>query len=103
EGDVGCGNGSIGKPGVYIDRDEFLANVTSGRYDEDFVDVPLNFVSTPLEFADGSYSYSVFSAMPLMPPSGGLFNGPGFISVNTASDQIVVTLTSGNVTAIGGN
>lgn len=99
-----CGPGE-GEPGIYDDRDDFLANVLGGHYEEGFDNVPLNLVEDPLLFSQDGFSYSVYSALTYDPNEGGggLWNGPGFISLNSAGDQIVVTFTSGNVSAVGGN
>ena len=97
-----CGPGE-GEPGIYDDRADFLANVLGGHYEEGFDNVPLNLVEDPLLFSQDGFSYSVYSALPYNGEQGGLWNGPGFISLNSANDQIEITFTSGNVSAVGGN
>ncbi|MCC5822202.1 MAG: hypothetical protein LAT64_13945 [Phycisphaerales bacterium] len=84
---------------VYTDSASFLDNVLPGFYFNDFAGVPTG--SQPsLNFSGNGFSYTVSATGP---GSNNLFNNPGLISLDDANDSIVVTFTSGNVTAVGGN
>ncbi len=82
---------------TYTDQATFLAAVDAGYYAEAFNSVTEGSQGTPLVFSSGGFGYSIFGA------TGSLYNGDGFISLDLAADQIVITFTSGNVTAVGGN
>lgn len=84
---------------VYNDSASFLANVQGGYYFNNFASVASG-PSAGLSFSDGTFSYDVSAAGA---GGSGLFNDPGLISTDSALDYIVITFTSGNVTAVGGN
>lgn len=84
---------------VYTDSASFLDDVVPGLYFNDFTGVPTG--SQPsLNFSGNGFAYTVSAAGP---GSNNLFNDTGLISLDSAADSIVVTFTSGNVTAVGGN
>jgi hypothetical protein len=85
---------------VYNDSASFLANVQGGYYFNNFASVTPG-ASAGLSFSDGTFSYDVTAGFG--GGSGQLFNDTGLISTDSAVDFIVVTFTSGNVTAVGGN
>ena len=97
EGEPDCGLG--GEPGVYTDLTSFLDNVADGYFEEDFSGVAAG-SSPPLDFTDGTYSYTVSA---IGAGSNNLFNDPGIISTDSALDSILVTFTGAPVTAVGGN
>jgi hypothetical protein len=99
-----CGSGG-GVPGVYTDKASFLANAPANSYEEDFASVLPDLGQDPLSFSGGGITYTVYSSTPYNPDGapGGLYNPPGAISTVSARDRIVITVTSGNLTAIGGN
>lgn len=85
---------------TYNDLTTFLNNVQPGFYAEDFSGVPVGGAGPLLSFSDGTFSYDITAT------GGGsndLFNDPGLVSTDSALDALVVTFTSGNVTAVGGN
>lgn len=53
-----------------------------------------------LEFSSGDISYTITASGP---GGGGLFVHDGFLSTESGLDGILITLTSDNVTAVGGN
>lgn len=85
---------------VYNDSASFLANVQGGYYFNNFASVTPG-ASAGLSFSDGTFSYDVTAGFG--GGTGQLFNDTGLISTDSAVDFIVVTFTSGNVTAVGGN
>ncbi len=85
---------------TYTDRTTFLAAVDAGYYEEAFTGIPTGSVNTPMPFSSGGFNYSVFTQAGAV---SGLYNGSGFVSTDNSGDQIAVTFTSGNVTAVGGN
>lgn len=85
---------------VYTDSVSFLSNVAPGFYFENFASVPVGAAGPILSFSNGTFSYDITAQ------GGGtnnLFNNPGLVSTDSALDAIVITFTSGNVTAVGGN
>lgn len=84
-------------PGVYTDRDEFLTHVAPGALVPVFNQ--LGAITTPLVFSNAGFSISMNTSS-----GGNLFGEPGgIITPNTAADDIVITFTSGSVTAVGAN
>lgn len=84
---------------VYVDSASFLANVQPGYYFNNFASVGGGPTSS-LSFNNGTFAYTISAAGA---GGSGLYNDPGLISTDSALDYIVVTFTSGNVTAVGGN
>jgi len=85
---------------VYTNSGDFLSNVQPGFYLETFAGVPVGPAGPLLSFSNGTFSYDITAV------GGGtnqLFNNPGLVSTDSALDAIVITFTSGNVTAVGGN
>lgn len=83
---------------VFTDEGTFMGELVDS-YTNDFTGVPVG-VSGDLMFSSGGFSYTVGAT------GGGsnqLFNDPGLISTDSALDSILVTFTSGNVQAVGGN
>jgi hypothetical protein len=93
------GSGStIGPDVVYGNRNNFIAAIAPGYYQNDFHDADGQ--SGPLQYSDpvSGIAYTVDASSPI-----GLWNGNGFIAPNSSGDRIVVTFTGTPVTAIGGN
>jgi hypothetical protein len=89
---------------TYTDEATFLANVQGGAYTEDFSGVAPGPVDT-LNFSGGGFSYTASSTVGMDVGStgdGGLFNDPGLLSLNTATDALLITFTGAPVTAVGG-
>jgi hypothetical protein len=84
---------------VFNDSASFMSNLDGPSYFEDFASIGSG-PSGDLNFTDGTFSYTI-SAVGGNSPD--LFNDPGFISTDNAQDGILITFTSGNVTAVGGN
>jgi hypothetical protein len=97
--DGSCGGGGGGgTPGVYNDRDTFLANVAAGYFENPFDDV-IPGPSDPLTYSEGGFTYTIGT----QPGAGsGLYNDVGLISTDQAADQIYITFAT-PVTAVGGN
>ncbi len=83
---------------VFTDSASFLGAL-SDSYTNAFDDAVPG-ASPDLSYSSGGYSYTVSADGPVL---GGLYNDTGLISTNNATDGILVTFTSGNVTAVGGN
>jgi PEP-CTERM motif len=84
---------------VYTNQASFLANVQAGYYLETFDSLPSGTIPSQ-SFSQGGFSYTASAAL-------GLFNlespsGDKWLSVSVPGDRLVFTLTSGNITAIGG-
>jgi hypothetical protein len=93
------GSGSTTGPAiVYGNRNNFVAAIAPGYYQNDFHDADGQ--SGPLQYSDpvSGIAYTVDSSS-----STGLWNGNGYIAPNSSGDKIVVTFTGAPVTAIGGN
>lgn len=84
---------------VYTDSASFLADVQPGFYFNNFTGVPQGDQGS-LNFSGNGFAYTISA---VGPGSNRLFNGPGIISTDFATDAIQITFTSGNVTAVGGN
>lgn len=89
-----------GQPGFYTDRDEFLANIQDGYYEEDFAGVPVGAAGPLLSFSGNGFSYDVTA---VGAGSNNLFNDPGLVSTDSALDALRITFTGAPVTAIGGD
>lgn len=107
ENDAGCGDGFVPPPppppppplgSVFESRDDFVAAIEAGFYEEDFSGVSEG-PSAPLSFNGNGFSYSVFTQAGA---ESGLYNAQGVISTDLAVDQIVITFTT-PVTAVGGS
>jgi hypothetical protein len=97
--DGSCGGGGGGgSPGVYDDRDSFLANVAAGYYENPFSDVQPG-PSDPLTYSQGGFTYTIGTQPGAQ---SGLYNDVGVISTDAAADQIYITFAT-PVTAVGGN
>ncbi len=83
---------------VYTSSAAFLPNVAAGSFFNNFSSVAAG-PSSALNFAGGGFSYTVDSS----PTANNLYNDPGVISTNLATEQIKITFTGAPVTAIGGN
>jgi hypothetical protein len=98
DGDGSCGGADPDPaPGIYTDRDEFLADVAPGFYEEAFTGVPVGDAGPFLDFSDGNFSYTVSVTESV------LFNDTGVVSTGNPTDLLVVTFTGAPVTAVGGN
>lgn len=90
---------------TYTDVNDFLNNVVPGYYDEDFSAVAGGAVDT-LSFGGNGFGYTASSTVGMDAGStgdGGLFNDPGLLSLNTATDALLIEFNQGNVTAVGGD
>jgi hypothetical protein len=99
---AGCGSSAAAV--TYTDKATFLAQVATDYFENTFDDVDLG-PSADLDYTSGDFAYTVAASHPFDPNTGigGLYNGDGFISTSSSGDQIIVTFTSGNVTAVGGS
>jgi hypothetical protein len=83
---------------VYTDEAAFLANVQPGYYKETF-DSLSNPVPNPATFSLNGFSYDAAAA-------GGLYAvfpaSDGALSTSNSDTSLILTFTSGNVTAVGG-
>lgn len=84
---------------VYTNSAAFLADVQPGFYFNNFTGLAAG-PSGPLNYSGNGFSYTITASGP---NNAGLYNDPGVVSTNNALDGILVTFTSGNVTAVGGN
>jgi hypothetical protein len=89
---------------TFTNQATFLGNVAPGFYLENF-----NTLSTagPTASPLPTFSNGVFSYIASVPSGGSFFGANSFgtpaVSLNVATDTILITFTSGNVTALGGN
>lgn len=107
-GDFECAPGRPDCPrkaGVYTTREEFIAAIPPGYYEEDFASLQQGTPLKPLPFSGAGISYELMASRPWNPETkeGGLFTWPGIVSTNTAADAIVISVTSGELMAIGAN
>ena len=84
---------------VYNDLASFNGAINAGAYTNAFDDSGSGAFAV-LSYTDGTFSYDVTASGA---GCSGLFNDPGIVSTDSALDGILVTFTSGNVTAVGGN
>lgn len=84
---------------VYTDSASFLNDVQAGYYFNNFTGVPSG-AQPSVSYDNGTFAYTITAAGA---GSNQLFNDPNFVSTDSALDSLVVTFTSGNVTAVGGN
>ncbi|HEY6942204.1 hypothetical protein [Dokdonella sp.] len=90
------GGGGTHHAAMYTDRTEFLTHVSAGYYENGFDDAVPGPIAS-LSYTNGPWAYTVAAS------SDQLYNDTGLVSTNLAGDSIVVTFTSGAVTAVGGN
>ena len=107
-GDFECAPGRPDCPrkaGVYTTREEFIAAIPPGYYEENFAGLQEGTPLDPLPFSGAGISYQLMASRPWNPDlkEGGLFTWPGIVSTNTAADAIVISVTSGQLMAIGAN
>ncbi|MHA7811853.1 MAG: PEP-CTERM sorting domain-containing protein [Phycisphaerales bacterium] len=95
---AGCALTSAAMADVFTDEAAFLGALDSS-YTNDFADVPVG-VSPDLMYSSGGFSYTISATGA---GSNSLYNDPSIVSTDSAVDSILVTFTSGNVTAVGGN
>jgi MYXO-CTERM domain-containing protein len=94
-----AGLATAGTATVFTDMASFMANVLPGSYTNDFATVPVGDAGPSLNFGPvNGFSYTISATN-----GGNLFNDPGIVSTNTATDALVVTFTGAAVTAVGGN
>jgi uncharacterized repeat protein (TIGR01451 family) len=108
EGDFECAPGRPDCPrkaGVFTTRESFIAAIPPGYYEEDFAGLQEGTPLDPLPFSGAGISYELLASRPWDPTTktGGLFTWPGIVSTNSASDAIVITVTDGQMMAIGAN
>jgi len=95
-----AGFASAGSATVYTDLASFMANVAPGSHSENFAGVPTGAVPS-LNFGPvNGFAYTVGTQVGAV---SGLFNDPGIVSTDNATDSLVVTFTGAPVTAVGGN
>jgi hypothetical protein len=85
---------------VYTTQGDFMNQVAPGHYLEDFASVPNGLITGPLNYSGNGFAYSIGDVGTGSP---GLWGDGGRLSTNAAANAIVLTFTSGNVTAVGGN
>jgi hypothetical protein len=98
------------KADVFTSWSSFLSRLQGGYYFEDLSRFPAGYLSSPQDFSGGTpaFTYTVSYAVthPEMPDHGlYVVETPGYgksLSVVENSDNIHVSFTSGNVTAVGG-
>jgi hypothetical protein len=90
---------------VFLNRDAFLAALTNS-YTENFADITTTrtgVTDAPQNFDGNGMSFSVNT----QPTSNDLYTivngGTKWLTVNNPANSLVFSLTSGNITAIGGN
>jgi multidrug transporter EmrE-like cation transporter len=90
---------SQGATVVYTDSATFLANVSGPTLFTNFNS--LNGVGVTPNFSYSGNGFTVNAAT--FPPPNDFFHGVGFVSLNIATNSIVLTFSGNPVTAIGGN
>ena len=94
-----AGLATAGTATVYTDLVSFMANVQAGSFSNGFDTVPVGDAGPSLNFGPvNGYAYTVSATN-----GGTLFNDPGIVSTNTATDALLITFTGAPVTAVGGN
>lgn len=96
---VACAGSAMASSTVYTDLASFLANTQPGFFLNDFTSVPTGEVPS-LNASGNGFAYTITATGP---GTGTLFNDPGIVSTNSATDAILVTFTGAAVTAIAGN
>ena len=95
-----AGFAAAGTSTVYTDLASFMANVAPGSYSENFAGVPTGAVPS-LNFGPvNGFAYTVGTQPGAV---SGLFNDPGIVSTDNATDSLFITFTGAAVTAVGGN
>ncbi len=86
---------------IYTDKTAFLAHVDSDSCFEDFQGLTPSDSPDSLDFGGNGYAYTATA------PINGLYivkqNSDIYLSTDIATEPLVLTFTSGNVTAFGGN
>jgi hypothetical protein len=85
---------------TFTDSATFLGN-TSSTYLENFNSLTSGSLNSPLTFSQSGFSYSVVASTLLYSGTGN--TGSRFLGENYRTDDITISFTSGNVTAVGGN
>ncbi|MGD9691736.1 MAG: hypothetical protein AB7G17_02725 [Phycisphaerales bacterium] len=96
---AGAAFAGVSSATVFTTQASFVAQLQAGFYLENFASVPTGSVPS-LNFSSGGFSYTVSATGP---GTNNLFNDPGIISTDSATDAILVTFTGGAPTAVGGN
>lgn len=94
-----AGTSGIAMGDLFTDSGSFMAALAPGSYSNAFDDSGSGAFPS-LSYSDGTFSYDI-TATGL--GSNQLFNDPGIVSTDSALDGILISFTSGNVTAVGGN
>jgi len=85
---------------TYTDRATFITHVAPGFYENDFADLSDSSAAEPARsYSSGGFGYTVDT----VPTPDDLWFFTGVMTTNGSGDQLVVTFTSGAVTAVGGN
>jgi hypothetical protein len=99
---AGCGS----SPGaqVVLDQDEFMADISPDFYLNTFDEISPGMLDD-LTYTQGDFTYIVSASEPFDPDTGlgGLYGGNADVTVNYSRDKMVLTFTSGNITAVGAN
>jgi hypothetical protein len=99
---------AFGQATVFNNQAAFVNQLAGPFLQDNFDGVPTGLVDplTGLDFSQNGFSFNVNAVDSAVDGDGtndGLFNDPGLLSNNSATDAMVFTFTSGNVTAVGGN
>ncbi|WP_310428761.1 PEP-CTERM sorting domain-containing protein [Chamaesiphon sp. VAR_48_metabat_135_sub] len=87
---------------TYTNSTTFLNN-TSTTYLETFDSLPLRELNSPKAFSQSGFAYTVSAPNRLWVGSGIGNTGSPFVGTQNPNDNLTISFTSGNVTAIGGN
>ena len=88
---------------TFTRRDAFLAATADGYAEDRYTGLRSGFLHGPIEFGNGTYTYSVFTQDNPLNRSLFLFPGSGVLSTASSGDQVTLTFTGAPVTALGGN
>jgi len=89
---------------VYTDLATFLGVVNPGYYLEDFEGLPTGILTQTEYFSSGPYAYNAFAQSNLWGwpyPNSTFTEVNQTLSLNDSTDPLILTFTSGNVTAVG--
>jgi len=88
---------------TFTRRDAFLAATADGYAEDHYTGLRTGFLHGPIEFDNGTFTYSVFTQDNPLNKSLFLFPGAGVLSTASSGDQVTLTFTGAPVTAVGGN
>lgn len=100
-----AGIACAGTTTAFTNEADFFAQLAAGAYSENFDSIPVGLQAPGLSFSGGDgFSYSA-AGVPGADGAGGtgeLFNDPGLLTLNSATDALQITFTGAPVTAVGG-